>query len=391
MPTSERNDASKSALDNASLINTHTDQPPAVAAQLTGVGRSAIAVIGLAGPRCSEVIDPCFRAATGTPMRRGQIRYGNWQSGESIVVTPITDHHFEIHCHGGPAAIQAILNDLGSAGVRIITPAEFAATLHPEKSLLVQEAELVLQQCTTEKTAAIALDQVRGSLRDWAAAALQNQSVKTVQDQARQILESAPFTSRMQSPFRVVLLGQPNVGKSSLTNAIVGYARSITMNTAGTTRDVLHAETVLDGIPIRISDTAGVRETSDAIEAEGTRRAMKEIDAADLVIRVRDPQSQWIDLRKTLPPSNIIDVLNKCDLIQSSRGDPAHAGLQVSATSGHGMQELLNQISRFFIAMMPGDRQPAAINQRQTNCLVAIVESENQADVAENLRKLLGI
>jgi tRNA modification GTPase len=365
-----------------------------MAAQLTGVGRSAIAVIGLAGNGSGIVIEKCFRAATGSPMRRGQIRYGHWQSGESIVLTPIAEHHFEIHCHGGPAAIQAILNDLASAGVEVVSSAEFANLLFPEKPLLIQEAEFVLQQCTTEKTAAIALNQVRGSLQDWAMAGLQSEEITTVQDQARQILSSAPFTSRMHSPFRVVLLGPPNVGKSSLTNAIVGYARSITMNTAGTTRDVLHAETVLDGIPIRMSDTAGVRETSDAIEAEGTRRAIREINHADLVIRVRDPETQWIETQKPGSPNDTIDVLNKCDLI-SSTGDPspdrANAVLQVSATTGQGMQELRNRISHFFTINLSSDHQPAAINSRQNNCLLAIAESKNQPDVIENLRKLLGI
>ena len=247
-------------------------------ALLTGVGRSAVAVIGIHGPRAGDAIDQGFSPNTVAPYRAGQIRYGDWR-GESVVVTPLGGELFEIHCHGGPAAASRIIEDLRGFGVQHVRQIQWRQQHTP---LLIREANQVLASCLTARTAAIALDQVRGALLKWCERLLKNiEGIQgevpdeALREKIRVVAEWGSYGCRITEPFRVVLVGPPNVGKSSLINAIVGYDRSITMDVAGTTRDVLHADTVINGLPIRLSDTAGMRAADDEIERRGMELARR--------------------------------------------------------------------------------------------------------------------
>ncbi len=386
-----------------------------VATTLTGPGRSAIAVIVVAGDQAANAINQYFRRATPTPMRPGQIRYGTWLSGsksdavnedavnkgvagESVVVTPVADDQFEVHCHGGQAAISVILSDLQDFGVGVASGVQGLG----KKPLLVQEAVSVLVHCTTAKNAAIAMDQVRGAMQDWAAKVVRRAHTQadSIITEARQMLAYAPMTTHLAEPYRVVLVGAPNVGKSSLTNAILGYSRSITMNTAGTTRDVLHAETVIGGIPIRISDTAGIRQKdeiddADEIEKEGIRRAIEQIETADLVVRVRDPETDFAKI-----PDHIksINVTNKSDLATSGlheqpstqRSQSKTQALLVSATTGDGVAALLSEIASELVPCRPPAGSPAAITQRQLETLRRIVAASDVGQIAEAASEMIG-
>ncbi len=268
-------------------------------AVITGAGRSAIAVISLRGVKADEIVAECFESATKSRYLPSQIRYGLWtgqtkdrSAGESVVVTPISENHFEIHCHGGSAATTRIIEDLCVCGAMLIESEDptFA------DNLLMHEAQRVLAECLTARTAAIAMDQVRGAMSDWATnqlSAIEKDpaAVENSRREAGELLRFAELGTRLGQHYRVVLAGPPNVGKSSLLNAIVGYDRSITFDAAGTTRDVLHADTVINGLPIRLSDTAGIRESDEPLERQGVARAQIAADQADLVIAVCEPDS----------------------------------------------------------------------------------------------------
>lgn len=359
---------------------------PIRASVLTSSGRSAVAVVGVLGHGGRAVVESCLVAATPGPLSRGQVRYGLWTgdrqsqgTGESVVVTIPRDDLVEIHCHGGPAATERILDHLVGHGACAITSDEFLVSMMTPRA--IAEAQQAAAECLTPRTVAIAMDQFRGALVEWCRSAktrLGNGDVDSVLVQADAMLGRAPVTSRLGSPFRVVLVGPPNVGKSSLVNAIVGYDRSITMDAPGTTRDVLHAETVIDGFPVRISDTAGIRETGESIEREGISMARSAIDSADLVIRVREAGASHVEIGQR----SSIDVVNKVDLAADPVKD---ASLPTIATTGHGVDQLLAAISCHFAESTPEPGMPALIHPRQVDVMRRLAEAK---DIDTGLRAI---
>ena len=282
----------------------------------------------------------------------GLVRESDGLAPESVVVTPVAADSFEIHCHGGAAAIERIVSDLRSHGVKCVESVlEFG-----EQCKLIAEATEVLMHSTTPRTAAIAMDQQRGAMLQWCLAAAdrsagQSDSVTIMQKEAAEILRCKLIGEVLARPFRVALCGSPNVGKSSLLNRIVGYDRSIIFDQAGTTRDVLSATTVVDGWPIEVMDTAGIRQDADAIEREGIDRALHVASQADLVLLVdqplRDNELESFDLGSKIasmrtPETTIRRVLNKSDQLQKSNSFVTNQyDFIVSALQGDGLDELL--------------------------------------------------
>jgi tRNA modification GTPase len=150
---------------------------------------------------------------------------------------------------------------------------------------------------------------------------------------------------RLTEPYRVVLTGRPNVGKSSLINALVGYQRAVVFDEPGTTRDVVTAGAVFDGWPVELSDTAGIRTATDELESAGIAAARRRLAEADLVVAVFDLAEPWSDADYSLlseHPQAII-VHNKADL--PTKNDARRpAGLHVSAVNGTGIDELIAMI-----------------------------------------------
>lgn len=364
-------------------------------ATITGSGRSAIAVVGVRGCEAAEIVSRCFHGVTKGPFSPQGIRYGNWRgvddestAGESVVVTQLADESFEIHCHGGRAAVARIIEDLAACGAEPISADQWSRAAD---QLLIHEAKRVLARCLTPRTAAIAMDQSRGALAAWARGLLEGIaseriSIDAVREDAHEILRWSPLTTRLGDPFRVVLVGPPNVGKSSLLNAIVGFDRSITFDAAGTTRDVLHADTIIDGLPIRLSDTAGIRLSDQEIEQQGIERAQLAARQADLVVCVRQPDQAGEPLSDT--PAAVIHVLNKVDL--ADNGGAVEAGeIATCALTGQGIDGLMTAISER-LADWPPPGAAVAINERQQRLIGEIAESQDQELAAAKLRELMG-
>ncbi|EGF26245.1 GTPase [Rhodopirellula baltica] len=391
------------------------------ATRLTGVGLSAVAVIGLRGPRALQCVQDCFTPATNasSSLSAGQVRYGTWKSsddgpGESIVLTPMTDGSFEIHGHGGEAAVSAILASLTDRGVESVE----SSTWQKSAPILLSEAEYVLQRCVTGQQAAVALDQTRGQLAQWGQQWLQRIDEFSSSDElseesesllaalckdAQTIATNGERGVRLTEPRRLVLAGPPNVGKSSLMNQIVGFRRSITHDSAGTTRDVLQCDTVIAGVPVRMSDTAGIRETSHltessvAIEREGIRRASVAIESADLLLIVCQP-STLIDLqdfRRSLPVSNkthVVEVLNKADLLsdntKSIAGEIEHQTI-ASEDDDPGVGKLMKTLAAHLTATLPPRHSPVPICQRQLELTNQLCQATSLKNAATMLRQLL--
>lgn len=367
---------------------------------LTGKGRGAVAVVHLYGAQAEIILGLCFRPASDSKLRPQQIRYGLWTgvdceklASESVVVTPISDDSFEIHCHGGAAAIERILNDLESQGCTVME----SPMKSLDSELLICEATDVLSRCTTARTAAIAMDQQRGSMLSWVRKLLRRFGEKDwlsmVRDEAARTLTFESVGKVLNHPFRVVLCGPPNVGKSSLLNRLVGYDRSITFDVAGTTRDILTASTVIDGWPIELIDTAGIRSKAGVIEQEGIDQAIQVANRADLLILVDEPKDQRDDsfhsrLRETLQDRtfrSVLRILNKFDQCETGNDSLLNTyDYCVSALCGDGMDALTSGIVSPLNQVQPPPGAAVPVTNRQSQLLRSIVKA-NEEEVQHQL------
>ena len=177
------------------------------------------------------------------------------------------------------------------------------------------------------------------------------------------LLQCATIGLHLTKPFRVVLAGAPNVGKSSLINALLGYGRSIVFNEPGTTRDVVSALTALDGWPVELSDTAGIRETSDILEAAGVERTSRQLAAADLIVWVTDASAGTSPALPAVTATPALIVRNKIDLLPSPPGDSQT--LCVSATTGTGMEALKASIVSRLVCNPPAPGEPIPFTASQ--------------------------
>lgn len=366
-------------------------------------------MIAVRGPAAHRCVRECFAPATEMPAPTfavDAIRYGRWlgprdqrtgRSGEAVVVVAPSDDSVEVHCHGGRAAVAAILQDLAAAGAATVDADAFQIAASESA-----EITRIVAHTSTARTAAIALDQSRGAMKRLAAA-LRTLLAAGKLDQARaqvaEVLRREPLGAHLGEPWKVILAGPPNVGKSSLLNALLGYRRAITFATPGTTRDIVSADSAIDGWPVRLSDTAGVRFTDAPLEAEGVRRAGAALEGADLVLLVIDSQAGLTAthreiLARTSAPC--LFVWNKSDLAQPTAlaagmgaarsatgtvgaGEPV-ASFAVSATCGSGLPELEAGISRALVPLPPAAGDPVPITAEQRTALRRAAEAVTVAE-----------
>jgi tRNA modification GTPase len=327
--------------------------------QLTPPGRGAVATLRIEGPDALDAVQTRFRARGGRPLAAypvGRLVVGSFgtERGEEVVVRRGADGAIDLHCHGGLAAVAAIENSLTTAGGRPVAWRDWAAERDPDP--FAAAAFAALADARTERTAAILLDQYHGALRHALASIrrmIDRGDRDGAQNQIDAVLSRAELGRHLVQPWRVVLAGGVNVGKSSLMNALAGYDRSIIHPMPGTTRDAVTVTTALDGWPVELCDTAGLRIGGDAIEQAGIDRARERLAQADLAILVFDRSATWSaeDQRLVDEWPNAPRIHNKCDL-PSAPGDRP-SGLAISALRGDGLAELLDSIARGLVPVAP--------------------------------------
>ncbi len=347
---------------------------------LTPAGRGAVAVIRVTGSveRLEAAFQQLFRAANGRQLSEqslGRICYGHWgvEVLEDIVIARVSASCVEVNCHGGVAAVERILTDLATAGFATVSWQE---QMRDEQSTFDVECYATLLKATTTRTTTVLLEQQQGVLF----AAIEQLARQVEQRSAdalagvRALLQWAEFGVHLTEPWRVVISGRPNVGKSTLINALLGYSRSIVFDQPGTTRDVVTGETALDGWPIQFADTAGLRESDDPIEREGIERARHAIDDADcrcFVFDLSQPRSSEDDallLEAARCPRGII-VGNKSDLpFAWTKSLPPDAVL-ISAANGTGLEVLMTRIVVLLVPQVPESGTPVPVTRRQIACL----------------------
>lgn len=264
------------------------------AALLTPPGRGALAVVALAGRKADAVVDSLFAARGGVAIAArpdGALAFGTWRpTGEEVIVVRHVGERLEIQCHGGIAAPAAVLASLEAAGARIVPWQEWLGDEGGDSC-----AALALQhlpQARGPKAARILARQAAGALDleiGRVAGVMAGGDADAGTRAANRLCAAARVGLRLTCPWRIVLAGEVNAGKSSLMNALVGHGRSIVSPLEGTTRDIVTARTVLDGWEVEIVDVAGTRgdETAvSSIERAGIDRALAERALADLVLRV---------------------------------------------------------------------------------------------------------
>ena len=373
-------DGSFSELESDDLSKM-TELKESTACKITGDAPSAIAVIELIGPQAIEWLARYWTPAHRSDMIRiDAIRYGilrlptragelpvnkppeNAPAGESVVVCRTAEDRYELHCHGGHAASHAILNRLLDEGIRIQSAIEsFAQT---QTDPIETEATLELLKAKTLRTARILMDQKRGALRDalnLIDRALERADLPEARRLAQERKSWNEVGRHLTTPFDVLLCGPPNVGKSSLLNRILGYRRAIVHDQAGTTRDLLVEETSIEGWPVRIQDSAGIRTSGDLTEQLGVQRAIEASSSADLQLILVDPAEGWTQAHQGLldsKPHKSMLVLTKADLqLPSPNSLPACPSLSVSAQTGEGIDELLKAIARGLVPVEPSEKQ----------------------------------
>jgi len=330
--------------------------------RLTPPGRGAIASLRIESPDVVGLLAPLFCPAGARPLSAyaldrivfGTFRLGS-HPGEEVVVSRRTPEAVELHCHGGRAAVARIEEALAERGCPAVSWQAWVAERHGHS--IVVAARIALAAARTARTAAILLDQHNGALGRaateidrWLCA---GEAARAAEGLAL-LLSRAGVGRHLVEPWRVVLAGPPNVGKSSLINALVGYARAIVDPRAGTTRDVVSAATAIEGWPVALSDTAGLRESGRALERAGIELARRRVASADLLLLVFDLSRPWSSEQHALVEAHprALIVLNKCDLPprpDSRRPD----GPVVSALTGQGLDRLTAAIARHLVGDPP--------------------------------------
>jgi tRNA modification GTPase len=328
---------------------------------LTPLGRSAVASLLVDGSSATNVVDALFRPAgkrTLAAQPYGRIVFGRWPSstaGEEVVVCRRTENRIEIHCHGGRAAARAIIATLTAQGCQEIVWTEWARQTSDDP--IVADARIALAAALTERTALLLWQQHEGSLRrtiDEITTRIAAGDPTSARNRIERLLAWSKLGLHLTKPWRVVLTGRPNVGKSSLINALVGYHRAIVHATPGTTRDIVTAATAVDGWPIELADTAGIRTGGETLERQGIDRARQNALDADLVLLIFDRSRPWSDEDAALAADwpQALSVLYMCDLPPAA-GFAGRSGIEVSATQGTGIDELIAAIARRLVPKVP--------------------------------------
>jgi tRNA modification GTPase len=261
---------------------------------------------------------------------------------------------WEIHCHGGHAMRAGLIEQLVRAGAEPIPWPEFerlAGRRASDVEILEQ-----LPRATAPRAADLLLQQWGGTLDRAIDQARQNKDLASV----ARMLGWWDLGRHLVEPWEIVLVGEPNVGKSSLLNAVAGFERAIVSPAAGTTRDLLSVDVSLLGWPFRWIDGAGLRHTSDPIEQEGVDRIRRRIESADLSVRIVDLSTPANDpLLASLDVAADLTVGNKLDLAPPGRSSSTPpTDLDVSAATGQNIDRLIDRVVRRLIPRDPPPGEP---------------------------------
>jgi tRNA modification GTPase len=375
---------------------------------LTGSGPGAIAVIRVWGACAVETVSTVFRARTGAPLEQsacGRLRLGRIGTGlGDEVVAAVLESELsavEIQCHGGPAALELVLQALKDAGVTPSDSWQQAGLDLASSEKCSREALEDLACASTVRTAEILLEQARGTFHAEIArlAALVRREPAIAIAGLQTLIDRGAVGLRLLSGWKVVIAGRPNVGKSCLFNALCGFPRAIVDSTPGTTRDLVSFRTAVGGWPVEFVDTAGLRTTDETIEQLGIERARRELAGADLVLLVLDRSEviKPVDRQLLASLRSALVVANKADLPAAWTEEGAELGLDhvrtVSAERGDGIEALMDSMSVRLVAMPPAQGEAVPFRPAHLEKLAGARDALLASDpgrAVEELESLMG-
>lgn len=377
-----------------------------IAAIATPLGEGAIGIVRLSGPRALEIAEKVFAGKSKGKLREQgshRLHYGfivDPENGEKIdevlltvMLAPGTytrEDVVEINCHGGIIPLRRVLELVLRHGARLAMPGEFTKRAFLNGRLDLAQAESVLDviRAKTEAGLRVALHQLAGELSgrvrgfqerilgllahveasiDFPEEDIEELTREEMESEVRQMLQEverllhdARYGKVYREGLRTVIVGRPNVGKSSLLNALLREHRAIVTEIPGTTRDVIEEIVNIAGIPIRLADTAGLRATEDVVEKIGVERSREAVNLADMVLVVLDASTglvaedlQVLDLVRE---KKGIVLINKCDIAEGEtlaervrELAPEKPLLLVSVRTGKGMEELEKAIAEMVL------------------------------------------
>ena len=418
------------------------DTGDTIAAVATATGAAGLAVVRVSGRDALPVADAVFRGARRLSEAPSHTLHHGWavwpgrpEDRLDEVVAAVfraprsytCEDVVELSCHGGELPSRRVLAALRSAGARLARPGEFTlrAFLHGRLDLSQAEAVADLIGAATARAHALALSQLAGDLARALESLTERLSDAVAEVEARvdfaedvggvevpahvieaigaldrdlaTLLATAPWARAVREGVRVPLVGRPNVGKSSLFNALLGEARSIVTEVPGTTRDRVSESIELAGIRVTLSDTAGLRETADQVESIGVSRARETLAGAALVLWVVDGSTPLATedrrIAAELSAARVVAVLNKSDRPRATAAAQVAALLngaagpvvEVSATTGLGLDTLRETLVRALEADAGGEGTGVALgNLRHIEAIerarTALVRARGAAD-----------
>lgn len=397
-----------------------------IGAIATASGNGAIGVIRLSGPQARSIAE----GLTGKVLQPRYAHLTNFTSSDGVVIDSGLSLYFpgpnsftgedvvELQGHGGQYVLRALLTDCINRGARLANPGEFSErAFHNEKiDLLQAEAIADLIAAETETAAHLATSSLSGafssivnelSLQLTELRALTEASIDFPEEDIdvisrhnvldrlhglletlQELTEEVAVAQQLSQGINVALIGPPNAGKSSLLNALAKEEIAIVTNKAGTTRDVVTRSVLINGLGVDLVDTAGLRETTDEIEAEGILRAKNAATRADLILEIHDDSAQEKDEPIDITtPSRIIRVINKIDLSGRDSGiakDAETPTVAISTLTGEGLDQLKQLITETALMSSTTNsrfsarhRHVTALNEAKTALMTSLSNFKN--------------
>ena len=405
-----------------------------IAAIATAPGEGGIGIIRISGSNSLEVAEEIFKSVSGKKISEYNLRsliYGDIFDGEKrideVLVAYMKGPHsytgedvIEINCHGGFISVKKILELILTKDVRLAEAGEFTKIAFLNGRIDLSQAEAVIDviKSKTDKAQEVAQSQLEGSLAkkirelrskvtevlaqlevsiDFSDEDVEDVTYKEIEekslelrDEIKKLYDSAESGKILRDGLKTVIIGKPNVGKSSLLNSILGENRAIVTEIPGTTRDVIEEFVNIKGIPLKIVDTAGIRETEDIVEKIGVQKSKESIESADLVIIVLDSSKQLTDedleILQSAQSKKTIVLLNKIDLEQviDESEIEKFVGkeniIKISALKNEGIEQIHDKIeSMVFTGDVKSSSSLVITNSRHKDALYKAYNSINDA------------